>query len=314
MKRKQGISLIVLSITILVMAILAAAVIISLEDSGIIGRSKNTVKNSNYSDEYTRLAVIKNGILTDNLGTITVEEYVNELKNKGIVNNVIDNPDGSKKATTSSGFDVTIEQDGPSDLNIIIDGYTPPTSANNGGAGGNGSGNNTGKRTFSVMMDETKCVEGEICHIEDLSWYNATNPIKPFTDGMVEFEYEQNMTWREWVNSSYNTKGFKIVVARNGFCGLAGESIVTSGSIANEGKQIAIAYVEVYYSDAACTKIVTDENGIGGCGKVYYGIWQLFSLDEKIETTLNSLQVTVGEFSGKYYKKTPFLAFGYYEW
>ena len=84
-KNNKGISLIVLSITILVMAILAATVIIALEDSGIIGRSKNTVKNNNYADEYTRLIVIKNGILTDNLGTITVDEFVTELSNKGII-------------------------------------------------------------------------------------------------------------------------------------------------------------------------------------------------------------------------------------
>ena len=42
MQNKKGVSLIVLSITILVMAILAATAIIALEDSGIIGRSKNT--------------------------------------------------------------------------------------------------------------------------------------------------------------------------------------------------------------------------------------------------------------------------------
>ena len=75
---KKGISLIVLSITILVMAILAATVIISLEDSGIIGRSKKATNNSNFADEYTRLQVIKNGILTDNLGTITIDEYIND--------------------------------------------------------------------------------------------------------------------------------------------------------------------------------------------------------------------------------------------
>ena len=56
---KKGISLIVLSITILVMAILAATAIIALENSGIIGRSKNTVSKQNQQEEYTRLQVIK---------------------------------------------------------------------------------------------------------------------------------------------------------------------------------------------------------------------------------------------------------------
>ena len=51
--------MIVLSITILVMAILAATAIIALEDSGIIGRSKNTTTKQNEQQEYTRLQVIK---------------------------------------------------------------------------------------------------------------------------------------------------------------------------------------------------------------------------------------------------------------
>lgn len=118
---KKGVSLIVLSITILVMAILAATVIISLEDSGIIGRSKKAVNSSNFADEYTRLTVIKNGILTDNLGTITIEEFINELKAKGIIEDaVIDNTDGTKTITTKSGFEVVIGQSQSSDLNIAL--------------------------------------------------------------------------------------------------------------------------------------------------------------------------------------------------
>ena len=121
MKRRnnKGISLIVLSITILVMAILAATAIISLEDSGIIGRSKNTVKNNKYSDEYTRLVVIKNGILTDNFGEITVDEYIKELQNKGLIESgVTTNEDGSKSVTTKTGFVANVMQDGES--NVII--------------------------------------------------------------------------------------------------------------------------------------------------------------------------------------------------
>ncbi|MBR6688996.1 MAG: hypothetical protein IKL68_03155 [Clostridia bacterium] len=137
-KKKRGISLIVLSITILVMAILAATAIISLEDSGIIGRSKDTVKNNNYSEEYTRLQVIKNGILTDNLGTITVDEYITELTNKGLIESeIITNADGSKTVTTKTGLDVIVSQNGPNDLKIIIVGYNQSDS--NVGDGGSAS-------------------------------------------------------------------------------------------------------------------------------------------------------------------------------
>ncbi|MBR6689126.1 MAG: hypothetical protein IKL68_03840 [Clostridia bacterium] len=121
MQKKRGISLIVLSITILVMAILAATAIIALEDSGIIGRSKNTVNKQNYNEEYTRLQVIKNGILTDNLGEITVDEYITELSNKGLIETgVTTNSDGSKSVTTKTGFVANVMQDGESNLIISL--------------------------------------------------------------------------------------------------------------------------------------------------------------------------------------------------
>ena len=122
MKLKKGISLIVLSITILVMAILAATTIISLENSGIIGRSKNTVTKQNKQEEYTRLQVIKNGILTDNFGEITIEEYVTELKNKGIIEETTTvDKYGSTVVKTKSGLDVYIKQDGNSNLQVSLE-------------------------------------------------------------------------------------------------------------------------------------------------------------------------------------------------
>ncbi|MBR6689352.1 MAG: hypothetical protein IKL68_04985, partial [Clostridia bacterium] len=120
-RNKKGVSLIVLSITILVMAILAATAIIALEDSGIIGRSKNTVNKENYNNEYERLQVIKNGMLTDNLGSITVDEYINELQNKGLIESgVTTNSDGSKTVTTKTGFVANVMQDGESNLIISL--------------------------------------------------------------------------------------------------------------------------------------------------------------------------------------------------
>ena len=121
MQNKKGVSLIVLSITILVMAILAATAIIALEDSGIIGRSKNTTAKQNYNEEYTRLQVIKNGVLTDNLGTITVDEYITELTNKGVIESgTTTNSDGSKTVTTKTGFVLNVKQDGDSNLILSL--------------------------------------------------------------------------------------------------------------------------------------------------------------------------------------------------
>ncbi len=168
---KKGISLIVLSITILVMAILAAAVIISLEDSGIIGRAKNTTTNQNYAEEYTRLQVIKNGIMTDNLGEITVEEYIDELRTQGVINgNETTNVDGSVTVTTTSGIDVTILKEGTYDLKILIEGY-----------------NHIAVELISFTVSD------------------LTNSITN-----VQCQAEVGMTWEEWIESKYNTNGFSI--------------------------------------------------------------------------------------------------------
>ena len=165
---KRGISLIVLSITILVMAILAATAIIALEDSGIIGRSKNTVKNNNYAEEYTRLTVIKNGILTDNLGTITLEEYITELTNKGIIETTrTDNADGSVTVTTKSGFEVVLSQNGTSDLNIGLEEDIQINDSNN----------------------------------------NQNGKIKFYVDG-EEFEADEGMSWKAYIDGDYNSLGY----------------------------------------------------------------------------------------------------------
>ena len=127
MQKKQGISLIVLSITILVMAILAATAIIALEDSGIIGRSKNTVSKQNQQEEYTRLQVIKNGILTDNFGEITVDEFIEELKSQGVIEETITTDEyGSTVVKTKLGFDVYISQDGEENVKISFEQIIPP--------------------------------------------------------------------------------------------------------------------------------------------------------------------------------------------
>ena len=123
---RKGISLIVLSITILVMAILAATAIISLEDSGIIGRSKNTVSKQNQQEEYTRLQVIKNGILTDNLGEITADEYIIELQRQGLVEGSATTDEfGNKVIKTKSGLDLYVKQDGSSDIKISFEKIKP---------------------------------------------------------------------------------------------------------------------------------------------------------------------------------------------
>lgn len=172
MRNKKGISLIVLVITIIVMVILVGAVVMTLDNTGITNQSKKAKNKTNYAQEITRLEVMKNGILTDNLGKITVAEYIAELTSKGIIEGTVtDNADGSKTFTTDTGAEVTVTQNGERDLLIEIAGYT----------------------------------DGNIS-----SGDNITTPVNTFTftvDG-VTYYAEEGMNWEEWTNSSYNTAGF----------------------------------------------------------------------------------------------------------
>ena len=131
MRNKRGISLIVLVITIIVRVMLAGVVIITLENTNLIKHSKQATNSTNYAQEITRLEIIKNGILTDNLGKITLDEYVTELTNKGIIEGTVtDNADGSKTFTTDTGAEVTVKQDGPRNILIEIDGHTDSNNSN----------------------------------------------------------------------------------------------------------------------------------------------------------------------------------------
>ena len=110
MRNKRGISLIVLVITIIVMVILTGAVVMTLENTGITNQSKKAKNKTNYAQEITRLEVMKNGILTDNLGKITVAEYITELTNKGIIEGTVtDNADGFNNSSWFVAFWHTIE-------------------------------------------------------------------------------------------------------------------------------------------------------------------------------------------------------------
>lgn len=172
MNRKKGVSMIVLSITILVMAILAATAIISLEDSGIIGRSKSTVSKQNYLQEYERLQTVKNGILANNFGEITVADYIEELKNKGIIENgQQSNPDDSITVVTKTGLVANLIQDGES--NIIISLGTSNATITLGAA--SISGDVTSGNVTKEVSVTTKNVIG------DISWTTSNATVATVT-------------------------------------------------------------------------------------------------------------------------------------
>ena len=83
-KNKSGISLIVLVITIIVMIILAAAIILSLSNSGIISKANKAKTDSDTANlkEYVNTLKAEWGVMTEaertESGAATFEDYANK--------------------------------------------------------------------------------------------------------------------------------------------------------------------------------------------------------------------------------------------
>ncbi|MBR6689207.1 MAG: type II secretion system protein [Clostridia bacterium] len=112
MKRKQGVSLIVLVITIIVMIILAASVVITLSNTGIINRASLVVDLANQSQVQNLASLIWADAYTNNLrGQVLIDEVIDKLEEQGIKEdewNIIVSDKGVN-VTTFSGLGDLIE-------------------------------------------------------------------------------------------------------------------------------------------------------------------------------------------------------------
>ena len=92
MKKKQGISLIVLVITIIVMIVLAAAVVLTLNNTGIIGKANEAVEKTNLK-EVEQLASI-----------VWAEEFMDGKRGETLKQAVLDK---LKDYTDNYNFNIT---------------------------------------------------------------------------------------------------------------------------------------------------------------------------------------------------------------
>ncbi|MBR6689241.1 MAG: type II secretion system protein [Clostridia bacterium] len=85
MQKKQGISLIVLVITIIVMIILAASVVITLSNTGVINRANEAVDLTNESQVQDLAALVWADAYMDNLrGQELIDEVTTKLAERGV--------------------------------------------------------------------------------------------------------------------------------------------------------------------------------------------------------------------------------------
>ena len=114
LKSKNGITLIALVITIIVLLILAGVTIATLTgENGILTRASESAEQTEIAEEKEAIGVAYAGVLADNNGTgISASELQDELRNNGYNATVTDNGDGTFTVEFESGREYTINADG----------------------------------------------------------------------------------------------------------------------------------------------------------------------------------------------------------
>ncbi len=117
MQKKQGISLIVLVITIIVMIILAASVVITLSNTGVINRASQAVDLTNEAQVQDMAALVWADAYMDNKrGTELVNEVTTKLGEQGVT------ADKWNITVTDTGVTVTNKNSSSTTLGSLIKG------------------------------------------------------------------------------------------------------------------------------------------------------------------------------------------------
>jgi len=115
MKKNNGITLIALVVTIVILIILATISISIILNDGFIDRTVRGKELHELEREKERLELVKTDVAsnTNHIGKVTVDTYVEELMNQNITTpeEVTDNGDGSKTVITDTGHTAETARD-----------------------------------------------------------------------------------------------------------------------------------------------------------------------------------------------------------
>ena len=113
-KKNNGITLIALVITIIVLLILAGVTIATLTgENGILTRASQASEQTEIAEEKEAIGIAYAGVLADNNGTgVSADELQNELQKNGYNATVTDNGNGTFTVKFETGREYTINADG----------------------------------------------------------------------------------------------------------------------------------------------------------------------------------------------------------
>lgn len=125
LKKRKGITLIALVITIIILLILAGVTLnLTLGENGLIEKTKQTQKKHSLESERERLELVKATVAMNNNREVTVDKYIEQLIKEKIIleEDVVDIGNGSKDVVTDNGYNVNIAPKGEKDVIITIEG------------------------------------------------------------------------------------------------------------------------------------------------------------------------------------------------
>ncbi len=127
MHRKNGITLIALVVTIIVLLILAGITIsLVFGSNGVIQKAQDSKEQTEIGEMREKLEMAKVPVYADGNGLYKVQDYWDRIESEGLIADktvdIIDNGDGTYEVTTTPGyvFEITVEPNKEIAENIII--------------------------------------------------------------------------------------------------------------------------------------------------------------------------------------------------
>ena len=127
MHRKNGITLIALVVTIVVLLILAGITIsLVFGSNGVIQKAQDSKEQTEIGEMREKLEMAKVPVYADGNGSYKVQDYWDRIESEGLIADktvdIIDNKDGTYEVTTTPGyvFEITVEPNKEIAENIII--------------------------------------------------------------------------------------------------------------------------------------------------------------------------------------------------
>jgi len=162
MHRKNGITLIALVVTIIVLLILAGITIsLVFGSNGVIQKAQDSKEQTEIGEMREKLEMAKVPVYADGNGSYKVQDYWDRIESEGLIADktvdIIDNGDGTYEVTTTPGyvFEITVEPNKEVAENIII-----------GECIGKGENLSIGIR---VVKKTTNSIEIEVVRVEKAS-------------------------------------------------------------------------------------------------------------------------------------------------